>query len=219
MRSAPAPVRLSIVLRVRVRGTHGFLQRFLPMVLSIRRPPSLGRVPVPRRRQYYAGATTPCAASPRLIASPAGTTPRLLVRSRSPADRGGPGSVGLAAIRLPAVLHGQCRASQVPRRAFPWLCGRSLTPDDPLRLALGGASGAAPAITKTKASTLRISRLHSVALPPAVYASRRALPRAMQHSLPAGGLRLCRAGVEPAGSRCKVSTHRILLARAWPGAI
>ena len=29
----------------------------------------------------------------------------------------------------------------------------------------------------------------------------------MQHSLPAGGLRLCRAGVEPAGSRCKVSAH------------
>ena len=35
---------------------------------------------------------------------------------------------------------------------------------------------------------------------PAVYASRRALPHAMQDSLPAGGLRLCRAGVEPAGS-------------------
>ena len=31
---------------------------------------------------------------------------------------------------------------------------------------------------------------------------------AQQHSLPAGGLRLCRAGVEPAGSRCKVSAHR-----------
>ena len=110
-------------------------------------------------------------------------------------------------------------ASQVPRRAIPWLCARSLTPDDPLRLACSGARGAAPAIIKTKASTLRISRFNSVASPPAVYASRRALPHAMQHSLPAGGLRLCRAGVEPAGSRCKVSAHRILLARACPGAI
>ena len=107
-------------------------------------------------------------------------------------------------------------ASQVPRRAFPRLCGRSQTPAGPSRLARGGASGAAPAVCKTRAPTLTISRLDSVASPPAVYASRRALPRAMQHSLPAGGLRLCRAGVEPAGSRCKVSTHRVLLARAWP---
>ena len=34
----------------------------------------------------------------------------------------------------------------------------------------------------------------------ALYASPRALPRAMQNSLPAGGLHLCRAGGEPAGS-------------------
>ena len=37
------------------------------------------------------GATTPCTASLRFIDSPAGTTPCLLVRSRSPAGRGGPG--------------------------------------------------------------------------------------------------------------------------------
>ena len=35
---------------------------------------------------------------------------------------------------------------------------------------------------------------------PVVYASRRTLPLAMQDSLPGGGLRLCRAGVEPAGA-------------------
>ena len=94
--------------------------------------------------------------------------------------------------------HGRCRVSQVSWRAIPWLCLRSSTPDDPWRLAVGGASGAAPTLTTMKASSLRISRLISGALPPAVYASRRALPRAMQHSLPADGLRLCRAGVEPA---------------------
>ena len=41
----------------------------------------------------------------------------------------------------------------------------------------------------------------------------------MQDSLPAGGLRLCRAGVEPAGSLREVSVHGILLSRAYPGAI
>ena len=38
----------------------------------------------------------------------------------------------------------------------------------------------------------------------------------MQDSLPAGGLRLCRAGVEPAGSQRKVSVHVIPLSRAYP---
>ena len=131
----------------------------------------------------------------------------------------GPDPLLRPVVRVPAIMRRQCGASQVPRRAIPWLCGRSLTPDDPLRLACSGAPGAAPAIIKTKASTLRISRLNSVASPPAVYASRRALPHAMQHSLPAGGLRLYRASVNPAGSRCKGSTHRFLLARAYPGAI
>ena len=41
----------------------------------------------------------------------------------------------------------------------------------------------------------------------------------MQDSLPAGGLRLCRAGVEPAGSLREVSGHIIPLSRALPGAI
>ena len=41
----------------------------------------------------------------------------------------------------------------------------------------------------------------------------------MQDSLPAGGLRLCRAGVEPTGSLREVSDHLIPLPRAFPGAI
>ena len=97
---------------------------------------------------------------------------------------------------------------------------RSTTPDDPLRLAHSGASGTAPTLVNAEGViAITISRLHA-ASSPAVYASRRALPHAMQDSLPAGGLRLCRAGVEPAGSRREVSVHhRILLSRAWPGAI
>jgi transposase len=38
----------------------------------------------------------------------------------------------------------------------------------------------------------------------------------MQGSLPAGGLRLCREGVEPSGTRWKVSDYIILLRRASP---
>ena len=91
---------------------------------------------------------------------------------------------------------------------------RSTTPDDPLRLACSGASGTAPTTLNSEGViAFPISRLHA-ASSPAVYASRRALPHAMQDSLPAGGLRLCRAGVEPAGSRREVSVHGILLSRA-----
>jgi hypothetical protein len=38
----------------------------------------------------------------------------------------------------------------------------------------------------------------------------------MQGSLPAGGLRLCREGVEPSGTRWKVSDYIILLPRTFP---
>ena len=42
---------------------------------------------------------------------------------------------------------------------------------------------------------------YAIASLPAVYASPRTLPYAVQHSLPAGVLRLYRTGVEPAGLR------------------
>jgi transposase len=45
------------------------------------------------------------------------------------------------------------------------------------------------------------------------------LPPPMQGSLPAGGLRLCREGVEPSGSLRKVSDlHALLLSRTYPDA-
>ena len=64
-----------------------------------------------------------------------------------------------------------------------------------------------------------VHEAYSAASSPDVYASRRALPHAVQDSLPAGGLRLCRAGVEPAGPLRKVSAHGILLSRTSPSAI
>src|SRR6516164_989077 len=54
---------------------------------------------------------------------------------------------------------------------------------------------------------------------PAAYASRTTLPPPMQGSLPAGGLRLYREGIEPSGSLRKVSDlHVFLLSRAYPDA-
>ncbi len=70
--------------------------------------------------------------------------------------------------------------------------GRSVAPCPCMR-----HSGAAPTARKMKAPTLRITRLHSGASPPAVYASRRALPHAMPHSLPAGGLTFAGRGSNP----------------------
>ena len=44
------------------------------------------------------------------------------------------------------------------------------------------------------------------------------LPAPTQDTLPAGGLRLCRTGVEPAGLLRKVSGHPILVSTTYPGA-
>jgi len=67
----------------------------------------------------------------------------------------------------------------------------------------------------------RLQREHDIGAQPralvsAAYASRASLPPPMQGSLPAGGLRLCREGVEPSGTRWKVSDYIILLPRASP---
>ena len=75
-----------------------------------------------------------------------------------------------------------------------------------------------PQIDHTEGVVIATLEAHCDASSPAVYASRRALPHAMQDSLPAGGLHLCRAGVEPAGQRRKVSDQLILLPRTSPGA-
>ncbi len=116
--------------------------------------------------------------------------------------------------------HGQGQDLPGSLAIRPVTLRRSTTPDDPLRLASHGASGTAPTRLTMKASSVYPFRgFFSAASSPAVYASRRALPLAAQDSLPAGGLRLYRTGVEPAGSLRKVSAHGILLSRASPGAI
>ena len=66
-------------------------------------------------------------------------------------------------------------------------------------------------LTRSAQSSRCASRLQ------AVYASRATSPPPMQDSLPAGGLRLYREGVEPSGPLRKVSGHiSIPLSRALP---
>ena len=109
---------------------------------------------VPRLQQYYQGATTSCSAHPsaywfanRLrvaacsfvsataLPSPAGLTPdRDLDWSRWPSP-----SSDLA--------HGQEQDLPGFLAPHPTTLRRSTTPDDPVRLALGGAAGAAPRLT------------------------------------------------------------------------
>jgi len=183
---------------------------------------------VPRLQRYYQGATTSC---PRVafgsLVSPAGSTgacrgscsPWALPPPCRPGD--GPGS-GFHAGNPPSsvIARGQVQDLPGSLAIHPVTLRQSTTPDDPLRLANGGASGAAPTRKTMRASSSQTEfEAYSAASSPAVYASRRALPHAMQDSLPAGWLRLCRAGVEPAGPRREVSAHDILLSRAYPGAM
>ena len=149
---------------------------------------------------------------------PAHSCPPLRSRRRAGPTTGR----GLCRSRWPSpssdLAHGQEQDLPGSLAPHPVTLRRSTTPDDPSRLAARGAAGAAPRLTTLKASSLQLSRLTATPSSPAVYASRRALPHAMQDSLPAGGLRLCRAGVEPAGRRRKVSDHLVPLPRTSPGA-
>ena len=107
--------------------------------------------------------------------------------------------------------------SQVPWRSVPCLCPAPGPRSSRGNLAFGGLRDAAPGFHKPKASTGRKYRGSHRASASAVYASRATSPPPMQDSLPAGGLRLYREGVEPSGSLRKVSDQCfILLSRACP---
>ncbi len=101
---------------------------------------------------------------------------------------------------------GTVKALRRPARAFPVPYG-SQTPAGPAGPRHGGPADAAPGPTRR-----RLQHGHDIGAQPrasvsAAYASRAASPPPMQGSLPAGGLRLCREGVEPSGTHRKVSGH------------
>ena len=118
---------------------------------------------VPRLRRYYQGATTSC---PRmsfgLLVSPAGSAGACRVRVRLGRSRRRTGPAtgqGLCWSRwqspLSSVLaHGQEQDLPGSLAIHPVTLRRSTTPDDPLRLAVSGASGAAPTRLTMKASSL-----------------------------------------------------------------
>ena len=159
----------------------------------------------------------------RLMVSPAGSTGSCLFVSAHalPATRrsvAGPGSL-LVTLAIPFQRFSSW-ARTGPHR-FPGDPSRGSAPfQDPGRPVaprLMRCFRCCPQAQHTKGVVdLHDFEAYRAASPPAVYASRQPLPAAVQDSLPAGGLRLCRAGVEPAGSRRKVSVHVIPLSRAYP---
>src|SRR5262245_54203273 len=166
----PSVTRLScqfsypLPFRVQVCETQSSLPCFPSAVLSSRRPPSLDRVPVspvPRRRQYYEGATTSHPRIPaHLFASLPGPT-RFLLGSCSPLPalpggwrpRLGPGSLFDRRSPLPVCSprgHEWDLSGSQAIHPVPLL--RSTTPAEPMLPRQGGLTGAAPASRKAKAS-------------------------------------------------------------------
>ena len=122
---------------------------------------------VPRLRRYYQGATTSYPyMSFGLLFSPAGSAGACRVRVRPewalpppcrPGD--GPGSgFFMLAFPFPASSRGQEQDLPGYLAIHPVTLRRSPTPDDPLRLASRGASGAAPTRLTMKASSIYRSR-------------------------------------------------------------
>jgi len=202
--------------RGQVRGIQSSLPCFPSMGLSSRRPPSLRRVPaspVPRVQRYYEGATTSRARIPGPLwfrfraphASPRSCPPK---RSRRGGDRVRAWGLWSAGLPLSGITHMVTLGiSQVPWRSIPYLCPVRRPRPDRRDLATRGLVDAAPGPNTPKAPAEHDTEAQPRALVSAAYASRATLPPPMQGSLPAGGLRLYREGVEPSGPRRKVSGH------------
>ena len=176
-------------------------------------PPSLERVPVspvPRRHEYYEGATTPTLriTGHLFVSLPVST--RALHASCS-LIAALPGGVEVPrrariivqpAIPLPARSHVDVSGtSQVPRQSVLCLCSVLRPRPNRRTLANNGCVDAAPAKRRAKAPACYQFRGYRGASAHAVYASRAVLPP--PHARLASGwrARLCREGVEPSGLR------------------
>ena len=106
--------------------------------------------------------------------------------------------------RLPRGCRRDLSGSQVTH-PVPLPCSK--TPAEPVGLTMTAVPVLPPHPTRRRLRRFHDFEAYGTASAPAVYASRAELPPPMQDSLPAGGLRLCREGVEPSGSRRKVSGH------------
>jgi hypothetical protein len=149
-------------LRGQVCGVQGPLLCFRSTSLYTRRLPSLGRVPVspvPRRRQYYEGATTPRARTPGPLwfrfqaprVPPAFVFAVALLVGVEDAAR--PGTlIGRSPYFRRAAPVGACGVSQVSWRSIPRLCPAPRPRPSRQDLAIDGLVDAAPGPNTPKAS-------------------------------------------------------------------
>ena len=180
-------------------------------------PPSFRRVPaspVPRLHEYYEGTTTSCARVPGPLWIRC-RVPHAPLCSCSPGTPGaagaasGPGVFGQPVCPCPAI----CMWARTGSLRFPGAPSHtSARFSDPGRINRTSPV-AVPPMLPPGPTRRRLQHAHDLGAQPralvsAAYASRAASPPPMQGSLPAGGLRLCREGVEPSGARRKVSDHR-----------
>ena len=97
-------------------------------------------------------------------------------------------ALGQPAAQLPAHSHADAGGiSQVPRRSIPYLCPGPRPRPDRRSLTLT-VSSMLPRSTHSEGSSDHYFEAIHAASAPAAYASRRALPHAVQGSLPAGWL-------------------------------
>src|SRR5215218_7354424 len=177
---------------------------------------------VPRRRRYYEGATTSHPASRLLLVRdrvPRGP-PRFVLAEALPGGWRSRPSLGRLVRRRPGSgwrPRGRGGISQVPRRSIPCLC-----PAPRPRPNQWSLTKAVPPMLPPRPTRRRLQRS------PDLEAA-----TGLQHPLPTLRTRrcrrparlasgwlvgLCREGVEPSGSRQKVSerSHVVLLSRAYP---
>ena len=98
-------------------------------------------------------------------------------------------------------------SSQVSWWPIPYLCPAPRPRPNRKSLTIAASPMLPPHPTRRRLRRSHDFEANHRASVPAVYASRMTLPSSMQDSLPAGGFRLCWEGVEPSGSRRKVSGH------------
>jgi hypothetical protein len=102
-------------------------------------------------------------------------------------------------VRLVSYGHGRDLSGSLVTPPVPLPCSK--TPAEPVFLAIAAFPMLPPDPTRRRLQRLHDFEANHRASVPAVYASRATLTSPMQDSLPAGGLRLYREGVEPSGSR------------------
>ena len=204
----PRQIGYPLSFRGQVCGTQRSLPCFSSMGLNAWQLPSLQRVPVspvPRLPRYYEAATTSRRACPSAYVFTSGfhmpwcfvfaCALPMLAKSVI-----GPGALFRPVLRAGFPCgHERDLSGFLVTHPVPLPC--SETPAEPVSLTIAAFPVLPPDPTRRRLQHDHDFEACHRASVPAVYASRAMLPSPMQDSLPAGGLRLCREGVEPSGSR------------------